>query len=87
MNSAFSLKGNPKHEFWENNEFCRKLSFTGDLTKLVPNSSWLFRLGLINGLKLALLGQTSSLKYSEAPINVTLHPGLMGRQPPPSAFP
>lgn len=69
------------------NGFCSKLSFTGDLTRLVPNSSWLFRAGLINGLELVLLGQTSSLKYSESPINVTLHPVLVGRQPPPAAFP
>lgn len=87
MNSAFSLQGKPQHEFWEKNEFYSKPSFTGDLTRLVPNSSWLFRVGLINGLELVLLGQTSSLKYSESPINVTLHPGLVGRQHPPSAFP
>lgn len=67
--------------------FIAKLSFTGDLTKPIPNSGWLFRAGLINGLELALLEKTSSLKYSESPITVTPHPGLVEEQPPPSVFP
>lgn len=64
MSRASSPQIKPRHEFWENNVLCSKLSFTGDLTGLISNSSWLFRVGLINRLELALLEKTSSLKYS-----------------------
>lgn len=64
MSRAFSPQVKPRHEFWKNNVLCSKLSFRGDLTRLVSNSGWLFRVDLIHGLELALLEKTSPLKYS-----------------------
>lgn len=55
-NSVFSLKGKLQHEFWENNKFCSKLSLLRDLTRLVPNSSWLFKAGLISGAVISTIG-------------------------------
>lgn len=86
-NSAFSLKGKLTHEFWKNNEFWSKLSFIGDLTRLVPNSSWLFGVGPISGAGISTIGTDQFmeifglLSMSPSPL------GLVGRQPPSSAFP